>query len=247
MPALSGLTAAEVRDRQAAGESNAASFRPSRSAWDIVRANLFNFFNNTLYAIGIGLIALGQYYDALTSVGLALVNALIGTFQELRAKRQLDRISLLSRSPVSVVRDGVEQELDPAALVRGDLIRVRAGDQVLVDGRVVGEGRLEVDESLLTGEPDLIPKQAGDTLRSGSFCVSGDACYEAERVGAQSFANQLTQTVRTFQLTRTPLQHQVDFAVRLVTFVVVLMSSVILLQANWSSFPSCASCRSRRC
>jgi cation-transporting ATPase E len=216
--ALSGLTEAEVRARQAQGESNAASFRSSRSAWDIVRANLFNFFNSTLYAIGLGLIALGQYYHALTSVGLALVNALIGTFQELRAKRQLDRISLLSRSPVTVVRDGAERAIDPAALVRGDLIRVRAGDQVLVDGRVIGAGKLELDESLLTGEPDLVPKRADDLLRSGSFCVSGDAHYEAEQVGAASFANQLTKTVRAFQLSRTPLQRQVGFAVRLVTF-----------------------------
>jgi cation-transporting P-type ATPase E len=234
---LAGLSQAEVRDRQARGETNAASFNTGRSAWDIIRANLFNLFNNTLYTIGIALIALGQYYDAFTSVGLALINALIGTVQELRAKRQLDRISLLNRSQVTVVRDGTEQALDPAELVRGDLIRVRAGDQILVDGPVVGTGQLELDESLLTGEPDLVLKRDGDTLRSGSFCVTGDGFYQAEHVGTDSFANQLTRTVRTFQLVRTPLQHQIAFTVRLVTLVVALMSGIILLQTILEQFP----------
>jgi cation-transporting ATPase E len=102
---------------------------------------------------------------------------------------------------------------------------------------VVGDGRLEMDESLLTGEPDLVPKQDGDTLLSGSFCVTGDAYYQAEKVGAESFANQLTETVRAFQAVKTPLQQQITFAVRLVTFIVALMSGVILLQTVLESFP----------
>ncbi|RRR65831.1 MAG: HAD family hydrolase [Candidatus Viridilinea halotolerans] len=234
---LAGLSQSEVQERQAQGETNAASFRAGRSVWDIVRANLFNLFSNTLYTIGFALIALGQYYDALTSVGLALVNALIGTVQELRAKRQLDRISLLTRSAVTVVRAGVEQQIDPAEIVRGDLLCVTAGDQILVDGPMVGAGQLELDESLLTGEPDLVRKHAGDRLRSGSFCVTGTAYYRAELVGNASYANQLTSTVRTFQLSRTPLQRQVALVVRLVTFVVAMMSGVILLQALVEDFP----------
>ncbi len=136
-----------------------------------------------------------------------------------------------------VIRDGQEQAIDPAALVKGDVVHVQAGDQVVVDGRVVGAGRLEMDESLLTGEPDLMPKQDGDTLLSGSFCVTGDAYYQAEKVGAESFANQLTETVRAFQSVQTPLQQQITFAVRLVTFIVALMSLVILLQAILEDFP----------
>ena len=125
----------------------------------------------------------------------------------------------------------------PAELVKGDVVHVQAGDQIVVDGRVVGDGRLEMDESLLTGEPDLVPKQDGDTLLSGSFCVTGDAYYQAEKVGAESFANQLTETVRAFQTVQTPLQQQITFAVRLVTFVVILMSGVILLQTVLEDFP----------
>lgn len=237
MQLVQGLTQQEVRARQQRGETNAASFRSSRSYWDIVRANLFNFFNNILFAIGIALIALGQYNDAFTSVGQGLVNALIGTVQEINAKRKLDKIALLTRTKVRVIRDGHEQALDPAELVKGDVVHVQAGDQIVVDGRVTGAGRLEMDESLLTGEPDMVAKQDGDTLLSGSFCVTGDAYYQAEKVGAESFANQLTETVRAFQTIKTPLQQQIGFAVRLVTFVVALISGVILLQAVLENFP----------
>jgi cation-transporting ATPase E len=237
MQMVQGLSRQEVRARQERGETNAASFRSSRSYWDIVRSNLFNFFNNILFAIGIALIALGQYNDAFTSVGQGLVNALIGTIQEINAKRKLDKIALLARTKVRVLRDGQEQAIDPAELVKGDVIHVHAGDQIVVDGRVVGAGRLEMDESLLTGEPDLVLKQDGDTLLSGSFCVTGDAYERAEKVGAESFANQLTETVRAFQPLKTPLQQQIAFAVRLVTFVVALMSGVILLQTVLENFP----------
>lgn len=237
MQLVQGLTQQEVRARQQRGETNAASFRSSRSYWDIIRANLFNFFNNILFAIGIALIALGQYNDAFTSVGQGLVNALIGTVQEINAKRKLDKIALLTRTKVRVLRDGQEQAIDPAALVKGDVVHVLAGDQIVVDGRVVGDGRLEMDESLLTGEPDMVVKTEGDTLLSGSFCVTGDAFYQAEKVGAESFANQLTETVRAFQAVQTPLQQQITFAVRLVTFIVALMSGVILLQTVLESFP----------
>ncbi|MFM2307965.1 MAG: hypothetical protein RLY87_85, partial [Chloroflexota bacterium] len=234
---LQGLTSQEVKIRTDRGEGNAASFRPSRSYWDIIRTNLFNIFNNILFAIGIALITLGQYNDAFTTVGQGFVNAIIGTIQEIIAKRKLDRIALLTRSKVSVVRNGVESTIDPAQLVKDDVIHVNVGDQIVVDGRVIGDGRLEMDESLLTGEPDLIVKHAGDVLLSGSFCVSGDAYYVAERVGNESYANQLTNTVRTFQVVKTPLQNQITFAVRLVTVIVAIMSGVILLQTILEKFP----------
>lgn len=237
MQAVWGLTESEARARRQRGEGNDVGMRPSRTYWDIARANLFTFFNNLLLAIGIALIALGQYNDALTSVGLALVNAIIGTVQEILAKRKLDQIGLLTRPTVTVMRDGREQQIDPPALVKGDVVRVQGGDQIMVDGRVVGEGRLELDKSLLTGKSDLVPKQAGELLRSGSFCVSGDAFYEAEQVGAASFANRLTSTAREFQVVQTPLQKQITFVVRLVTLVVALISLVIMLTAVLESLP----------
>ena len=156
---IHGLTESEARELRERGLGNDAEVRTGRSYWDIARANLFTTYNNILFAIGVALVALGRYYDAATSVGIGLVNALIGTAQEVRAKRQLDRIALLSTPTVTVVREGRERSVDPAELVVGDFVRLGAGDQVVVDGEVVGEGALEVDESLLTGEPDLIRKR----------------------------------------------------------------------------------------
>src|ERR671933_717009 len=223
-----GLTESEARARRQRGEGNNSGARTGRSYWDIVRTNLFSLFNNILFAIGVALIALGRYNDALTSVGLGLINALISTIQEIRAKRQLDRIALINSPKVTVVREGREHVINPAELVKGDVVHVAAGVQVVVDG-VLLDGMLEMDESLLTGEPDLIRKQAGDQLLSGSFCVTGTGYFQAEKVGAASYANQLTATARKFQVTQTPLQRQIDFVVRLVVLVVVVMSIIIFV------------------
>jgi len=229
MSAINGLSESEVQSRRKQGLGNETNLKPSRSYWDIVRANLFTFFNNILFTIGVALIALERYSDALTSVGLGLVNALISTVQEIRAKRQLDQIALVNNPTVTVVRERQEKSIDPAELVKGDVIRVRAGDQIVVDGMMIGEGLLEIDESLLTGEADLIRKQAGDRLFSGSFCVTGTGYFEADKVGAESFANQLTATARQFQTILTPLQHNVNFVVRLVMLVVAVISIIIFL------------------
>jgi cation-transporting ATPase E len=181
MDKMQGLTEHEAQARRQRGAGHAVDLGTSRSSVEIVRANLFTFFNNILFTVGVVLIALGRVNDALTSVGLGLVNAVISTLQELYAKRQLDRIALVTRPTVTVIRDGHEQALDPADLVHGDLLRVRAGDHLVADGAVIGEDRLEMDESLLSGESDLISKRAGDTLFSGSFCVAGDAYYEPKK------------------------------------------------------------------
>ncbi len=162
---------------------------------------------------------------------------MISTIQEIRAKRQLDRIALVNRPSVTVVRDGRERVIAPDELVKGDVVRVSAGDQIVVDGVMLGDGWLEMDESLLTGESDVIRKQAGDPLFSGSFCVSGTGYFEAEHVGAASFANQLTMTARHFKVTQTPLQRNINLVVRLVMLVVV-MSIIILVAGLLEGLPT---------
>ncbi len=224
-----GLSSAEVIARRQAGQGNDVVLGHSRSYWDIARANLFTLFNNILFVIGIALVALGEINDAVTSVGLGVINAVISTVQEIRAKRQLEAISLLTRPTATVRRDGQEKTVDPTELVVGDVILVQAGDQIVVDGAVVGDGRLEMDEALLTGESDLIAKQPGDALLSGSYCVTGRAYYQVEKVGMDSFTNQLTQAARGFQLVQTPLQKQINLVVRLIMLVVAVMSLIILL------------------
>src|SRR4051794_14242715 len=139
-----GLSDAEAEARRRRGEANTAVSGTTRSYATILRTNVFNFFNVILFVIGIALLALGRYSDALISVGLGLINAVISAVQEIRAKRKLDRLQLLDRAQVIVVRDGRESEITPDAVVRGDILRVRPGDQIVVDGTLLDGGRVEI-------------------------------------------------------------------------------------------------------
>jgi cation-transporting ATPase E len=169
-----GLSTAEAADRLRRGESNTTPNATTRSYATILRTNVFSFFNLILFVIGAALLAMGRYSDALISVGLGLINALISATQEIRAKHKLDQLQLLDRTPVVAVRDGAEVVVAPEELVRGDVLRVRAGDQIVVDGPLLPGAPVEADESLLTGESDPVVKNPGDDLRSGSLCVAGE-------------------------------------------------------------------------
>jgi cation-transporting ATPase E len=236
-----GLTAAEAEARRRGGQANTAVSGASRSYATILRTNVFSFFNTILFVIGVALLALGRYGDALISVGLGLINAVISAVQEIRAKRKLDRLQLLDRAPVVVVRDGRDVEVAPDAVVRGDVLRVRPGGQIVVDGPLLAisdshGGRVEADESLLTGESDPVVKNPGDDLRSGSLCVAGEGYQLARDVGAHSYAGRLTAEARRATTDKTPLQRRIEFVVRLVIALTVLMSGAILAQAALEGF-----------
>lgn len=231
-----GLTQREAEARRRRGEGNVSVIKSSRSYTTILRTNVFSFFNVILFVIGAALLALGRYNDAVTSVGLGLVNAAISAVQEIRAKRKLDRLQLLGRSLVTVVRDGRDVEVTPEDVVRGDVVRVRPGTQVVVDGPVLDGGRVEVDESLLTGESEPLLKAPGDDLLSGSLCVGGGGHQLARDVGTASYANRLTADARRATTDTTPLQHRIEFVVRLVMLLVALMSATIFLQSALEGF-----------
>ncbi|MFC7528629.1 HAD-IC family P-type ATPase [Actinoplanes sp. GCM10030250] len=231
-----GLTDAEAAARRRRGEANTAVQGGARSYAEILRTNVFSFFNLILFVIGAALLVLERYSDALISVGLGLINAMISAVQEIRAKRKLDRLQLLDRAGVVVVRDGREVEIAPELVVCGDVIRVRAGDQIVVDGPLLDGGRLEADESLLTGESDPVVKHPGDDLRSGSLCASGDGHQLARDVGANSYAGRLTAEARRSTTDKTPLQRRIEFIVRLVMALTALMSGAILAQAAIEGF-----------
>ncbi len=227
---LHGLTEAEAADRRQRGLGNHVRLDTSRTYLQIVRANVLTFLNLVLFGIGIVLVLLGLYTDALLSVGIALMNVVVGLSQEVRAKRALDRIALLTRPKASLLRDGRLQTVDPNAIVVGDTLLARPGDQIVVDGQII-DGRMDVDESLLTGESDLIPKRPGDPVYSGSFCVTGSAYYEAQKVGAESVASKLTAGARAFRQIKTPLQQDVDFIVRLLLALTSFMAILFGLTA----------------
>src|SRR5215211_6363608 len=235
--ALSGLSEAEASARLASEGGNAVPDSSGHSWWDIVRRNLFTFINITLLVVGGVLVAMGLYRDALLASGLAVVNGLVGVVQETRAKRRLDQIALLNRSQAIVVRDGLERPLEPDQNVRGDVMRIRAGDQVFADGTVVGDSALEMDESLLTGESDPVTKHPGDPVSSGSFCTSGSGWYQADRVGVANTVARMTAGARAYRVPLTPLQIQVNLIVRLLLVIAAFFLVTVLLGSLIWGYP----------
>ena len=226
---LRGLTAAEVADRVARGAVNAAPPVPTRSVRQIVRANVLTRFNALLGAMLVIILAVGPAQDAL--FGFVLVaNSLIGIVQELRAKRTLDRLTVLTAPMARVLRDGDLRDVNVGEVVLDDVLELRSGDQVVVDGDVVGSTHLEVDESLLTGESEPAMKEIGESVLSGSFVVAGAGRYRATRVGPQSYAARLAEEARRFTLTRSELRAGVDRILRFVTIAIV--PTAILLFAS---------------
>ena len=224
-----GLSVAEAASRRERGLGNDVEIKTSRTYVEIVRENVFTFFNMVLFGLGLLLLLLGSPKDAFFTATVAFLNVIVATVQEIRAKRKLDRIALLARPKATVIRSGMERVLDPSHVVLGDLLVAGPGDQIVVDGQVVSDSRCDVDESLLTGESDGVPKVRGDEVYSGSFVLTGRLVYEAQRVGQESFANQLTKGARAFTREYTPLQREVDVMVRVLLFVVGFFGLMLAL------------------
>jgi cation-transporting P-type ATPase E len=223
-----GLTSTEVGARRAKGLGNTAAPKTGRSYWQILRENVFQFTNNIMFTLAVGLVLVGRPIDALLSVGVVMTNVIVGVLQEVRAKRTLDRISLLTRAMANVVRDDKVDVLAPEELVVGDLVEVSSGDQIVLDGKLA-TGRLQADESQLTGESDLIAKQPGDEVFSGSFCVTGKGRYVVEHVGNASLSNKITQGAKAFRRVLTPLQRDVNTVIRLALLIVAYMELLLLV------------------
>jgi cation-transporting ATPase E len=229
MSEINGLTNSQVLERRNQGLGNEVELTTSRSYKDIFMTNVFNPVNIVLYVIGLGMLLVGDFRSAFATVMLVIFNAAVGIIQEVRAKKQLDEIALLAVAKITVRRDGQEQQIDPAELVQDDVLAIRAGDQIPVDGTVISEAKMEVDESALTGESDLISKTSDDKVLSGSFAVTGEALVEATGVGEQSFANKLTKDAREFKLELTPLQREVNRLLRLLLLIVLFFAILAVL------------------
>jgi cation-transporting ATPase E len=240
---LGGLSEAEAVARRSQGLGNDVKFRTSRPYKQILFENVFTFFNIVLFILGLLLVLLGKPTEAFITTGVVFTNVIVATIQEVRAKRKLDHIALLTRPKAKVVREGVERAVDPAEIVLGDVLVVEPGDQVVVDGAIVGDGRIDVDESLLTGESALAPKQPGDDLYSGSFCVTGRATYEVQKVGVDSLANQLTKGARSYTREYTPLQREVNLIIRVLLALIVFFGALVIIGAVLNERPVLESVR----
>ena len=225
-----GLSDAQASERRRQGLGNSDPPRTTRSYWAIVRENVFTFINNVLFLMGALLVIVGRPFDAFVSVLVIGTNIVVGIYQEVRAKQALDEIALLTRPTAKVVRDGEVRTVGPEEIVVGDLLEVDAGDQIIVDGELA-EGRMEVDESQLTGESDMVPKRVGDEVFSGSYPSSGRGRYVARTVGEASLAGRITAGAKTFRRTLTPLQRQIQTVIR-VTLGVVIYLQLLLVVKN---------------
>ena len=168
-----GLTSAEVAERVARGDTNAYTPRLGRSYWDILRDNLFNVFNLILFPLLGVIIYFGEYAVALFAGFSVVSNAILGTIQEIIAKRRLDRLVALSAEDVQVYRDGELVDIPIEQVVLDDILPIEPGDRLPVDGIVLDSDSLEMDESHLTGESDSILKDPDDEVFSGAFCIAG--------------------------------------------------------------------------
>src|SRR5579864_2374145 len=226
--ASAGLSSAEVAERHSRGLTNAGGERTSRSVAEILRANILTRFNLILGVLLAVILVWGEPQDAL--FGIVLVsNALIGIAQELRAKRTLDRLAVLSAPRVRVIRDGTPRDIAVEELVADDLVDLRAGDQLVADGVVRDSASVQADESLLTGESEPVDKRAGDRLLSGSFVVAGSGGYQATGVGAEAYARKLAAQARRFTVVRSELVAGISEIRRYVTWALPPVAVLLVL------------------
>jgi cation-transporting ATPase E len=226
-PPIRGLTSEEVETRIEAGQVNTSAVRSSRSGLAIVRANLFTRFNALLGGLLVVILTIGPLQDATFGIVL-VINTSIGILQELRARRTLDRLALLHEPHARVWRDDEVLDLSEADVVLDDLLELRRGDQVVVDGELLESHGLEVDESLLTGEADPVHKTPGDLLRSGSAIVAGSGLMRATAVGEDAFAQRLSSEARRFSLVRSELQEANNRILRLVTWGIAPVAGLLV-------------------
>ncbi|WP_051791433.1 cation-translocating P-type ATPase [Amycolatopsis jejuensis] len=217
-----GLSAAQVRERIEAGQVNDIPVRTSRTVTQIIVGNAFTRIN-LIYGILFLIVAsTGYLADGIFAI-LIVANTAIGMVQEVRAKRMLDKLAVLGEVRPVVRRDGAPVDVARNEVVLDDVVEFRQGDQVVVDGVVLGGTGLEVDESLLTGESDPVVKQPGDEVRSGSFVVAGSGTYRATKVGKDAYAARLAEEAGRFTLTKSGLRRDID---RVLTFIVYLLVPV---------------------
>ncbi len=223
-----GLASEQVAERVAAGRTNQVPDAPVRTLPQILRANVFSPVNGIMLALFAAILIAGFPRDGLF-VGVVVSNAVIGVAQEIRAKRELDKLAVLSAPKARVVRDGEVSEVGVSEVVADEVLELAPGDQVVVDGMVLTSSGLEADESLLTGEADPMEKEAGDELLSGSFVAAGSGRYQATRIGAESYASSLSEEARRFTLVNSELRRGIDTVLRWLIIIIPPASALLIL------------------
>jgi cation-transporting P-type ATPase E len=218
-----GLTDSEVADRVAAGRVNITPEPPGRSFGQIVAANVFTIVNAIMLTLFVLVLVSGNPQDGLF-VGVVVSNSVIGVVQEVRARRELARLTVVTEPQATVIRNGSGVEIASDEIVLDDVVELRLGGQVAVDGVVLDSVGLRLDESMLTGESLPVPKEPGDDVLSGSFVVAGSGRIRATAVGADSYASTLATEAKQFALAQSQLRRGIDTILRWLTVVIPIAS-----------------------
>jgi cation-transporting P-type ATPase E len=224
---LIGLTDAEVAQRVAEGKTNDVPTRAARSVSDIIRANVFTRINAILGVLLIIVMSTGSVINGAFGL-LIIANSAVGIIQELRAKQTLDKLAIVGQTKPLVRRQSGTQALMPSEVVLDDVIELGPGDQIVVDGEILEENNLEVDESLLTGEADSIAKDAGDNVMSGSFVVAGSGAYRATKVGREAYAAKLAEEASKFTLVNSELRSGINKILQFITYLLIPAGLLII-------------------
>ena len=203
------------------GKANVSSSSASKTTKQIIFSNLFTFYNMLNVVLAALVITTGSYRNMLF-LGIVISNFLIGTIQELRAKKAVDSLAVLTAPTARAIRDGKEVVLPCSELVLGDVVLIGAGDQITADGTVLG-GEARLNESLITGESDAVLKQKGDKLLSGSFVISGECAVLLTAVGAESYAEKLTAEAKKLKTAKSVLKSTMVKIIKTVTLFIVPM------------------------
>ena len=222
-----GLGQKDVENRIAEGKVNGDTNIKTKSVAQILRENIVTFFNFVFIALALLIFLFVDSDESLVSIFgnfgfmlLIIFNALVGIFQEMRAKRTIDKLSLISAPKAIVIRDGEEQEIAVKDIVLDDLTVLSTGSQICADAVVV-EGAIEVNESLITGEPDAILKNPGDEIMSGSFVVSGSAKAQVEHVGLDNFATKISSGAKYFKKPNSEIWRSLMLIVKVMASIIV--------------------------
>lgn len=227
-----GLDREAVALRQKGGWANTAVKSPTKTEREIIQGHVFTFFNLIFLVLAVALIAVGSYKDA-TFLIIAFANTVIGIVQELRSKRTIDKLKLLASPRGTVVREGAEMSIPTDHMVRDDIAVFAAGDQISADA-IVRAGAVQVNEALITGEADPLEKKPGDTLRSGSFIVSGSCRAQLTRVGADSYAARLTlEAKKDVKAAQSEMMASLSRLIRFIGIALIPMGAILFYKQHF--------------
>ncbi|MBU3193734.1 cation-translocating P-type ATPase [Clostridium algidicarnis] len=223
-----GLTDYDVKKRVREGKVNKNTNTSSKSVWNIIRGNLFTLFNGINLILLIIVIAAGSPKNGLFA-GVIITNSLVGIIQELNAKKVVERLSMLNAITVTVIRNGVKDNIAVEHVVLDDVISLSEGEQIVVDSKVLTEQCLEVDESLLTGESESIKKCKGDTVLAGSLVLGGTGLVRATNVGPNTYAAKLAREAKKFKLAKSELQLMMDKILKVTIKIILPIGTLLIL------------------